>query len=198
MLRHALVIPLAAALALPARAEDPEPPVEGRLEAGAAQVEILGRPVRVGERIELPEGYLIVEEKGTEDARVGSFSVVPAESFQPVAMLAMAAGDGAGRGTASDAAPAPAPAAPAVLPAGQRPEPPCRGERAAYLRELWKTSGIDVRDPDALLTGLEAGAAGPATGYYWFALATDPFRPLAWSSDLRERADALARCVRGR
>jgi hypothetical protein len=76
--------------------------------------------------------------------------------------------------------------------------PPCRTERAAYLRELWKTSGIDVKDPDALLAGLEAGDSGPASGYYWFALATDPFRPLAWSSDLRDRAEALARCVRGR
>jgi hypothetical protein len=59
-------------------------------------------------------------------------------------------------------------------------------------------SGIDVKDPVALLEGLEAGGAGPLTGYYWFALATDAFRPLAWSSELRSRADALARCARGR
>jgi hypothetical protein len=56
-------------------------------------------------------------------------------------------------------------------------------------------SGIEVSDPDALLLGLE-GDQGAAAGFYWFALATDPFRPLAWSSDLRARAEALARCVR--
>lgn len=193
MLRTLLAVPLAAAAALapPARA-GPLEPAEGRLDTGTAQVEILGRPVRVGERIELPEGYLVVEEQGTEDGQVGSFSVVPAEAFAtPPTALAMAEPaeappDGLRARPLPDA---PARAAPAAA--------DCRAERAAYLRELWSTSGIDVKDPGALLAGLEAGEAGPASGYYWFALATDPFRPLAWSSDLRARAEALARCVRG-
>ena len=155
------------------------PPAEGRIETDEGRIEILGRPLRVGERIELPEGFLRVEEEGTEDRNVGSFGVIAAET------LAMAG-------------PAPAAAAEAGDPAGASPgAQPCRTERAAYLAELWKQSGIQVSDPAALLEGLQGGATGPAAGFYWFAAATDVFRPLAWSSDLRNRADALARCVRG-
>ena len=53
-----------------------------------------------------------------------------------------------------------------------------------------------MKDPAALLEGLQGGASGPAAGFYWFALSTDAFRNLAWSTELRSRADALARCVR--
>jgi hypothetical protein len=167
---------LALALAPPASAA---PRADGRIESDEAKVEIFSRPVRVGERIELPEGFLRVEEEGTEDGQVGSFSVVSAEALVAVA-------------------PAPAPAASAGDPAAAAPaDVECRAERAAYLAELWKESGIEVSDPAALLEGLQGGATGPAAGFYWFALATDPFRPLAWSSELRSRADALARCVRG-
>jgi hypothetical protein len=42
---------------------------------------------------------------------------------------------------------------------------------------------------------MRAGGSG-LNGYYWFASATDAFRPLAWSSELRSRADDLARCAR--
>jgi hypothetical protein len=169
---------LAFVLAAPsARAEPPA----GRIEAGDSRFEILGRPLRAGDRIDLPEGYLVVEESGpADDGEVGSFGVVPAESF-------------------TSAAPAPALAAEAGAPAD--PAAPggaaCSSERSAYLAELWKASGIEVKDPAALLEGLQGGATGPAAGFYWFALASDAFRPLAWSSDLRARADALARCVRG-
>jgi hypothetical protein len=178
MSRLVLAVALVAVpLAVPAA--PPAPRAEGRIESEEARTEILGRPIRVGERIELPEGYLVVEEEGTEDREVGSFTVVSAETLAAVA---------------------PAPAAPAQAsdPAAAAPGiPACRAERAAYLAQLWKESGIEVRDPAALLEGLQAGATGPATGYYWFALQTDAFRPLAWSSDLRGRADALARCIRG-
>jgi hypothetical protein len=177
MLRLAL---LAALLAVPSAASSSPPPrPEGRVESDEARSEILARPLRAGERIELPEGFLRLEEEGAEDGAVGSFTVVPAES-----LLA--------------AAPPPPALGGAADPAAPTEEPPaCGPERSAYLAQLWKESGIDVADPAALLEGLEGGATGPKTGFYWFALQTDAFRPLAWSSDLRARAEALARCVRG-
>jgi hypothetical protein len=177
MIRPALYALLAASAALPL-SPSAAPPAAGRIESEEAHVEILGRPFRVGERVELPEGFLRVEESGPEDGQVGSFAVIPVESFGAVEPAAAAAGAGD-----------PAPASTA--------EPSCRAERAAYLAELWKANGIEVSDPLALLEGLEGGASGPATGFYWFAIATDAFRQLAWSSELRSRANALARCVRG-
>jgi hypothetical protein len=171
---------LAALLALPHATAAAPPRAEGRIESEEARTEILSRPVRVGERIELPEGFLRVEEEGTEDREVGSFTVVSAESLAATATAPQTM-----TGGASDPA--------AAAPGG----PACRAERTAYLAQLWKESGIDVKDPAALIEGLQAGATGPATGFYWFALQTDAFRPLAWSSELRSRADALARCVRG-
>jgi hypothetical protein len=180
MPRLALPAALLAALALPPVASAaPAAHAEGRVETDEAQTEILGRPLRAGQRIELPEGFLQVEEEGTEDGEVGSFTIVPAEALAALAPSSEAAG-GAGD---------PAATAPAA--------PPCGPERSAYLAQLWKESGIEVSDPAALLEGLQGGATGPASGFYWFALQTDPFRPLAWSSELRSRADALARCVRG-
>jgi hypothetical protein len=173
---------LALALALPA-APLADPTAEGRIQTDEGTIEILGRPVKVGQKIETPEGWIRVEEAGPEDGEVGSFGIVAAESF------------GAGAAASSGAS---APAASAGDPASQPAAPPdCRAERSAFLAELWRTSGIDVKDPAALIEGLDAGASGPATGYAWFALATDPFRPLAWSSTLRDRADALAHCIRG-
>lgn len=175
-----LVAIAAAVLAMPLVPSAAEPPrAEGRIESPEGRFEILGRPVRVGEKIELPEGFIRVEEEGTEDQQVGSFGIVSAESFGSSAPLSAPAGDG--RDPAASA------------PGGAS----CRAERAAYLAELWHESGIEVSDPVALLEGLEGGAAGPAAGFYWFALATDPFRPLAWSSELRARAERLARCVNG-
>jgi hypothetical protein len=172
---------VAVLLALPhAASAAPSPRAEGRIESDQARTEILGRPVRVGERIELPEGFLRVEEEGTEDRDVGSFTVVAAESLADVTAPPQGAA-----GAATD----PAAAAPGT--------PACRAERSAYLAQLWKESGIEVKDPAALLEGLQAGASGPAAGFFWFAFQTDAFRPLAWSSELRSRADALTRCVRG-
>jgi hypothetical protein len=180
-MRPLLPVAVAAALALAlpaARAEAPA--AEGRIESEEARFEILGRPLRAGDRIELPEGTLVVEEDAPDDGAVGSFGIVPAESFgatsaQPVLAAEAASPAEAGPGGAE-----------------------CQDERGAYLAELWRESGIvDVKDPVALLEGLQGGATGPATGYWWFALATDAFRPLAWSSELRSRADALSRCVRG-
>ncbi|HEY6100080.1 MAG TPA: hypothetical protein VIW03_11655, partial [Anaeromyxobacter sp.] len=74
MLRIALV----AALSLPLTVGADPPRAEGRIETDEGRVEILGRPVRVGERVELPEGWYRVEEAGPEDGEIGSFSVVPA------------------------------------------------------------------------------------------------------------------------
>lgn len=182
-----------------ARAEGPS---EGTIDAGEARVEVLGKPVRVGETIELPEGFIRVEEAGTEDQQVGSFSVVPAASLRATAATRTA--PAAEIPTAEPPAPAATPGvgaealAEGPIAVSGAPDPACRAERNAYLRELWKLSGIDVKDADALLEGLEGAGHGPRTGFYWFALATDAFRPLAWSSDLRDRAEALERCVRER
>ncbi len=71
----------------------------------------------------------------------------------------------------------------------------CRRERTAYLRELWRESGVEVSDPDALVRGLDAGASGPGAAFFWSALSMDAFRNLAWSSELRSRAEDLVRCV---
>lgn len=176
---HDTLAAAAVALALAAPSARAEPPVPaGRIEAEDSRFEILGRRLRAGDRLETPEGYLVVEEDGPDDGQAGSFGVVPAEAFSGRAVLALPEADATSPGDA--------------VPGG----PACAAERGAYLAEVWRASGIDVRDPAALLEGLQGGAAGPATGFYWFALASDAFRPLAWSSELRARADALARCVR--
>jgi hypothetical protein len=175
-----LRLALAAALALPLSVRADPPRAEGRIETDEGKVEILGHPVRVGERVDLPEGWFRVEEAGPEDRDVGSFAVVPAEPFE-------ASGAPAESGTAEAGDPAPA-----------RPSArDCHAERSAYLAELWRQSGIEFSSPAALIEGLEGRGYGPALGFYWFAAQTDPFRPLAWSSALRERAEVLARCVRG-
>ena len=183
--RLTLAAALVTAAATPARAAPPR--AEGRIESDEGRVELLGRPLRAGDRIDLPEGFLRVEEDVPEHGEVGSFAVVSAEAFQGTAPTSASEPVSAAEPAEADAT--------ALAAAGG---PACRSERAAYLSELWRMSGIDVKDPVALLEGLEAGGAGPLTGYYWFALATDAFRPLAWSSELRSRADALARCARGR
>jgi hypothetical protein len=175
-----LLAPLAAlllaAFPMTPRAEDPMP--AGRIESDEGRVELLGRPLRAGDRIDLPEGYLVVEEDGPADGQIGSFAVVSAASFSAVSA------PGADAPAAGD----PGPASPGA--------PPCTAERSAYLGELWRSWGIEVSDPAAFLDALEGGATGPSTGFSWFALQADPFRPLAWSSALRARAEALARCVR--
>lgn len=174
-----LRLAVAAALSIPLAAWAEPPRAEGRIETDEGRTEILGRPVRVGQRIDLPEGWFRVEEAGTEDQGVGSFTVVPAESFE-----ASAAAPAGGVAEAGD---------PGAASAVARS---CQAERSAYIAELWHQSGIDVSSPGAVLEGLDGGR-GPQAGFYWFALASDPFRPLAWSSALRARAEALARCMRG-
>lgn len=176
-----LLLVLAVA-ALPAVARGAEGGPEGTIDVGSGRSEVLSKKLPVGQRIELPEGWFRVEEEGVEDRRVGTFTVVSS-----------------GEEDAPDAEPQPvvvrAPTAPAPARAAPTPAQACGAERNAYLRQLWKESGIDVSDPDALIEGLDAGASGPATGYYWFAVASDAFRNLAFSSDLRDRAGALVRCV---
>jgi hypothetical protein len=173
---------VAALVSLPLVAS-PEPPrAEGRIESGDARVEILGRPYRVGETIQLPEGYLRIEEAGPEDEEVGSFTVVPASAPLSVAAASV---------QAARAAPA---AAPEPVAAAPRPAP-CRKERAAYLAEVWKQSGIEVSDPAAFLDAFEGSSGNPNVASVWFALSTDAFRTLAWSSDARAKANALAHCM---
>jgi hypothetical protein len=181
------------ALASPSvRAEPPR--AEGRIESDEGRVEILGKRYRIGETIELPEGFLRVEEAGPEDGQVGSFSVVamrvapraeaePAEQLQP-RPVQPSSEEREATGDLQRAGPAAARSA------------ECSPQRTAYLAELMRLSGIEISSPAALMEGLGAGE-GPDLGFYWFALQTDPFRPLAWSSELRSRAEALTRCVRG-
>jgi hypothetical protein len=189
--RLAATLAVLGALASPtARAEPPR--AEGRIEAEEGRVEILGRSYRVGETIELPEGFLRIEEAGPEDGQVGSFSVVAARSVpqreeEPAAVQ-------------QEAQPPPEVEQVArvtrVAHAAPARGPDCRPQRAAYLAELMRLSGIEISSPAALLEGLDAGE-GADLGFYWFALQNDPFRPLAWSSELRARAEAVTRCVRG-
>lgn len=171
---------LAAALSMPLSTLAAPPRAEGRIETDEGRTEILGQPVRVGERVDLPEGWFRVEESGREDGEVGSFSVVSVEGSSKAAEVVAG-----GVAAAEDPAPR------AVVARD------CAAERSAYLAELWRQSGIDVSSPGALLQGLDGTRTGPQAGFYWFALASDPFRPLAWSSALRARAEALVRCVRG-
>jgi len=191
MLRATLLALPLLLFASSARAEDVGR-AEGTVDTGNGRVELLAGRVPVGERIELPEGWYRVEEEGLEDQETGSFTVAAAGS------------DEGARGSPPPAAPpAPPPRGSALGPGSPGSFVPfalavraaCREERNAYLRELWHESGIDVDDPDAVLRGLDAGAYGPATGYYWFAFSTDAFRNLAWSSELRDRARDLGRCV---
>ena len=93
MSRLAAAALLATLLAIPLVASSEPPGAEGRIEAGDARVEILGHPYRVGETIELPEGYLRVEEAGSEDEEVGSFTVVPANAPTSLAAAVAAASD---------------------------------------------------------------------------------------------------------
>jgi hypothetical protein len=180
---------IAVLLSLPSvdLASAPETPrAEGRIESGGARVEILGKPYRVGETIQLPEGYLRVEEAGPEDEEVGSFTVVPASAPMSVASVS------------ARAATSPVEPEPEALPAPPPPPASCRKERAAYLAEIWKQSGIEVDDPAALLDAFEGSPGNPSVANLWFALSTDSFRTLAWSSDARAKANALSRCIAGR
>lgn len=183
---NSIAIAALLAASLPVRADPPDR-ADGNIVTDEASAEVLGKPIPVGQRIDLPEGWMRVEEEGAEDREVGSFSVVPSASFEPTARALGGAPVEAGPAAIGEAA---------LPPERQAATRPCRAERGAYLRELWRLSGIEVDSPEALLEGLEGDATGARTGFYWFALATDPFRPLAWSSDLRDRARALERCVR--
>jgi hypothetical protein len=196
---HRTLLTLAAALlavsAAPARAEPAGPELaSGRIESDEGRVEILGRALRAGDTIRLPEGFLRVEEDGREDREIGSFTVVPARRAPPVRE---AAPDDAATPASAEAPPPEGPAAAGVPSAPGRATRDCRAERSAYIAELWRQSGIEVSSPADLVEALDGGDAGPDAGFYWFALQTDPFRPLAWNSELRARAEALARCARG-
>jgi hypothetical protein len=188
MSRTLLVAAALAALPLASRPEDPR--AEGSIEAGTARVEVLGRHYAPGDTIELPEGYLRVEEAGPEDGEIGSFTVVPA------AILSRAPPAEAAR--AGAVIPVPVPEREGERAVAPRAGADCSAERAAYLAEIWKQSGIEVSDPQGFLAGLEETDEGADLTLAWFALNTDAFRTLAWSSDARAKASALARCARGR
>jgi len=178
-----------------------EPPrAEGTLSSGDATVEVLSQKLPVGERIDLPEGWYRIEEEGTEDEHVGSFTVAEASG-------------GGGAATRAVAPPPPAepssPAPPSQPPVAFRPPSTpagwaslsllrtgsCRAERSAYLRQLFHEAGIDdVKDPEALLRGLDGGPGGLASVSFWQSF--EPFRNLSWSIHLKARARDLERCVR--
>ncbi len=164
----------------------------GQVVAEEGRVEILHEPAKVGQRVDLPEGWYRVEEAGTEDRDVGSFAVVSSKEFAAAGIAATETDT-----TSSGDAQVPAGAQPQTVPPGDRAAHECREERSAYLAELWKQQGIEVKDPDAVMAGLDGGAAVGAS-QAWLAISTDAFRPLAWSPALRDRAEALARCVRGK
>jgi hypothetical protein len=173
-----LAVALVLALAIPASAAA-DPP-SGRVQTDEGYTEILDRPVRVGERVELPEGWYRVEEAGPEDRRVGSFSVVSSR------VLAATAG-----------APAPIEAE-AAAPGERKPgDAGCRDERSAFLSEYLKAQGVEVKDPAGFLQALEGENFARGFATLWMTLNGDPVRATAWSSELRARADALARCARG-
>jgi hypothetical protein len=175
MFRRALALALALAPAAPLAADR----VAGLVQTDQGQIEILGQPVRVGERVDLPEGWYRVEEAGPEDGRVGSFGIVSASSF-PASAPAVAADP-------------PEEGAPG---AGKKAVHSCGAERTAFLKELLRGSGVEVQDPASFLEGLGGDEFAPGLSTLWLALATDPVRSLSWSSELRSRADALARCAR--
>ncbi len=185
------VLPLLALVA-PAHAADPGR-AEGTIEMdGGTRVEVLSRKVPVGQRIDLPEGWYRVEEEGVEDQEVGSFTIEPSRSEQ----VAAAPAEPAPAASVPPPPAEPAAASPAAFAATALAQPDaCRRERTAYLRELWRESGIEVSDPDALVRGLDAGSSGPGAAFLWSALSMDAFRNLAWSSELRSRAQDLVHCV---
>ncbi len=168
------------------RAEEPaRARVGGTIETDVGHAEILAERIPVGRRIDLPEGWYRVEGEATDDGAVGSFSVVRNDRREPNREAPPPSeAKRADEPRLASAAPEPAAA----------PPPPCRAQRSAFFRELWKQSGVEVDDPDALLEGLDSGA-GAATGYHWFALQVDPVRSMSWSPELRARAKALERCV---
>lgn len=194
---------LAVVLAAPA-ARAQAPAGGGFVASEESRVEVLAAPVRVGERVERPEGWYRVEEAGPEDREAGSFGVVPATAL---AEREEEAGPGA----------APEPAARAEARLGVGPEDrltapadvrgegpayaladPCRAERTAYLRELLRLEGIEVADPVGLMEGLEGATFARGFNWFWLSLRIDPIRPLSSSSNLRALADRLARCASDR
>jgi len=188
---------IAAALALlPAVARPEQARAEGNIDAGDARVELLGRTYAAGDTIELPEGYLRVEEDGPADGEIGSFAIVPAATIARANAVPERATHPMGTGSGERAEPAAREEG--VAPAPGRAEPDCSADRAAYLAEIWKQSGIELSDPQGFIAGLAQTEEGADLTLAWFALSTDAFRTLAWSSDARAKATALARCAQGR
>lgn len=187
---------LLAAVAIAARAQGApraEPPT-GFVAAQEGGAELLGAPVRVGERVQRPEGWYRVEEAGPEDGAVGSFAVVPAARVAPAPAEPRGAPAALGASTQAEAG--------AALPnVGVVPVAegdPCRAERSAYLTELLRTQGVVFEDPAGLLEGLEGERFATRLADYWLAFSIDPLRPLAWDPELRDRGAALARCAGAR
>ena len=164
----------------PRRRPAAPPQAGGRIESRRGTIEILGRPVRVGDRIELPGG--LPAGRGGRD-RGRRRRLVHRRLLRGVRRGGTPRSPPPGGATEPAAGASPAP-----VPQGRAPRVPRRA--VARVRDRGVGSGRAARG------ARRPAPPAPARGYYWFALATDAFRPLAWSSELRSRADALARCVR--
>ncbi|MFT3913002.1 MAG: hypothetical protein QM704_02615 [Anaeromyxobacteraceae bacterium] len=181
---------LLALLSVPAvsHAQEASDPAAGAIVTDEGATELLGRVYRKGDVIQLPEGTLTIEEDAHpgEEQGVGSFTVITPTVVTP--------GEG-------PVAAAPVEARPVddgawASSTGRGAAPPCEAERSAFIAELWRGWGVEVEDPAAFLEGLAGGDPGLVLS--WLASAEQTIRPIAWSSGLRARADALAACARQR
>ncbi len=163
-----------------------------RAAAEGARLESLPDQLREGDTIRLPEGFLRVE--GPEEpGPAGSFSVAPAEEVLPYSC-------GGRCPAAIDIPPEPPPTLPP--PPARRPRGMglCEPERAAFLKELLRISGVEeVSDPLALIAAFTGEGAGDVPSLRfpeWGLLPVDPVRALAWNFELQIRAHELSECIR--
>lgn len=163
-------------------------------------------PLPVGETIRVESGWIRVEPEDAEGG--GTYSVVAAlrEDEAPTSRERV---DSEGKpGRASEGGETPR--------SGERGEGiRCKGEKEAYLRQLFRIAGIqeiDVPYPLELLQALEqtpgvlvlaptirsVGGALVLGGGSGSVAGVDPIRALAWDDALRMAANELVRCHRGR
>jgi hypothetical protein len=161
-------------------------PAGGFVQSDDGRTEVLSAPSRVGERVDRPEGWYRIEEGGADGAAAGSFTIVPATPTSD---------SGAPLREEDDARASTPPVREPTLEAVVAATDPCRTERTRYLAELLRTQGVELADPVGFLEGLQGDRFAQGLSWFWLSLSIDPVRPLAWSSDLRDRAKALARCA---